>query len=125
MGVMRAKSENIYNFVTITPVTKGNAKNTRFLKQRALFSALITRYGAKFPDSFPLWGKLQIAMGHFCLIPPLRTGIAIKYFKTCEYELLTPSELGDRPNSFFELGNFFCKLDIPRQSSYKENGSGR
>ena len=26
-----------------------------------------------------------------------------EYFKTCEYELLTPSELGDRSNSFFEL----------------------
>ena len=72
MAVMRAKTRMCSHLSTLLGA---KCKKEPFLKHGVLFSALITRYGTKFPDPFPLWGKLQIAMGHFCPIPPLRTGI--------------------------------------------------
>ena len=46
-----------------------------------------------------------------------------EYFKTCEYELLTPSELGDRSNSFFDLvkkiQSFFTSAVYPGNSPLK------
>ena len=71
MAVMRTKTRMCSHWSTLLGA---KCKNEQFLKHGVLFSALITRYGAKFPDLFPLWGKLQIDM-HFCPIPPLRTGI--------------------------------------------------
>ena len=46
-----------------------------------------------------------------------------EYFKSCEYELLTPSELGDRSNPFLgerkKNPDFFSVCETPARASFK------